>query len=246
MTDFSPLIDALSHARHAIALTGAGISTLSGIPDFRGKNGIYRRSDIDANRLFDIDAFREDPSYYSEHARALIYNLDEKQPSIVHTELARLEKKGIIHAVLTQNIDLLHQKAGSEKVLELHGSASIHRCLTCGKTLPFSDIIKLLETATVPLCPRCHGVLKPDIVFFGEPLPTDTLTEAQDEAEEADLMLVLGSSLTVFPAAALPEITLRKQGKLIIINADPTPLDRFAFWKGTDLAAAFEAVAGTI
>ncbi len=218
------------------------MSTLSGIPDFRGKNGIYRRGDIDANRLFDIGAFRKDPSYYYTHARGLIYNLEDKRPNIVHMELARLEQKGVVHAVLTQNIDLLHQKAGSKKVLELHGSPSVHRCLSCGKAASFSDIVKQLEQAQVPLCPRCRGILKPDIVFFGEPLPEATLNKALEEAREADLMLVLGSSLTVYPAASLPEVTLRKQGKLIIINADPTPLDRFAFWKGTDLAAAFEAI----
>lgn len=243
MTDFSPLIDLIKTARHCVVLTGAGISTLSGIPDFRGKNGFYKRTDIDPNRIFDIDAFKEDPSYYYTHARDFIYNLDSKEPNIVHTELARLEARGNVKAILTQNIDLLHQKAGSKHVLELHGSPAVHHCLRCGATLGFDDIVRILDEGRIPDCPKCHGIMKPDIVFFGEPLPEATLEEAQQEAWEADLMLVLGSSLTVYPAASLPGITAHRGGKLAIINADPTPYDRYAVWKGTDLGEAFSAIA---
>jgi len=243
MQDFAPLLSLLSSARHCVVLTGAGISTLSGIPDFRGKNGFYKRTDIDPNRIFDIDAFVKDPGYYYTHARDFIYNLDEKQPNIVHTELARLEKAGIIKAVLTQNIDLLHQKAGSDRVLELHGSPSVHRCLSCRKTMAFDEIVKTLDAGRIPRCPACGGIVKPDIVFFGEPLPADTLREAEEEALSADLMLVLGSSLTVYPAAGLPGVTRHAGGRLAIINADPTPLDAWMSWRGDDLEAAFTAIA---
>ena len=131
------LTELLKNAKHAVVLTGAGISTLSGIPDFRGVGGLYQRKDIDAGKLFDIDYFRRDPSYYYKHSKDFLYNLDEKEPNVVHTALARLEEKGIIHAVITQNIDLLHQKAGSRKVLELHGSPKEHYCMKCGKSQCF-------------------------------------------------------------------------------------------------------------
>ncbi len=230
----------LKEARHAVVLTGAGISTLSGIPDFRGAGGLYTRTDIDANKLFDLDYFYTDQNYYYEHARDFLYNLDEKEPNIVHSGLARLEEKGFIHAVITQNIDLLHQKAGSRKVLELHGSPLVHRCLSCGKTWDFPSVAKIVRSGGIPRCDKCGGIVKPDIVFFGEGLPVDTLEEAEREAQQADLMLVLGTSLTVYPAAAVPEITLRRGGRIAIINRDPTHLDRYACHIERDLKKAFE------
>jgi NAD-dependent deacetylase len=239
MSDCTPFLELLKNARHCVVLTGAGISTLSGIPDFRGKNGIYKRTDIDTQKLFDIDYFVRDPDYYYTHARDMFYNLDEKEPNIVHTELARLEAAGIVKAVLTQNIDLLHQKAGSRRVLELHGSPAVHHCLRCGKAYAFDEIVAML--AGKVRCPACGGTIKPDIVFFGEPLNSDVLGKSEQEARAADLMVVLGSSLTVYPAAALPEVTLRRGGKLAIVNADPTPLDRLAAWTHTDLATVFTA-----
>jgi NAD-dependent deacetylase len=239
MSDCTPFLDLLKSARHCVVLTGAGISTLSGIPDFRGKNGIYKRTDIDTQKLFDIDYFVRDPDYYYTHARDMFYNLDEKEPNVVHTELARLEAAGIVKAVLTQNIDLLHQKAGSKRVLELHGSPAVHHCLKCGKAYAFDEIVAML--AGKVRCPACGGTIKPDIVFFGEPLNSGILSQAEQEARAADLMIVLGSSLTVYPAAALPEVTLRRGGKLAVVNADPTPLDRLAAWTHADLATVFTA-----
>ncbi len=241
MHDIQALIERLQASKHTVVLTGAGISTLSGIPDFRGKKGIYRRSDIDADRLFSIDAFYDDPSYYYIHAKELIYNLAEKQPNVVHNELARLEAKGLIQTVCTQNIDLLHQKAGSNRVLELHGSPSIHRCLSCAACYSFSEVLEKLVYDTVPTC-SCSGILKPDIVFFGEGLPREVWSDAQDEAEQADLMLVLGSSLTVYPAAGLPECTRRFGGSVALVNADPTPLDASAVWIGRNLEETFTAL----
>ena len=236
------LTELLTNAKHAVVLTGAGISTLSGIPDFRGVGGLYQRKDIDAGRLFDIDCFRRDPSYYYRHSKDFLYNLDEKEPNVVHTALARLEEKGLIHAVITQNIDLLHQKAGSKKVLELHGSPREHYCMKCGKSWDFETIARKVRAGEVPSCDKCGGIVKPRIVFFGEGLPEYDLTEAEREARRADLMLVLGTSLTVYPAAAVPEVTLQCGGKVAIINRDPTHLDRHACWIGRDLKQEFEAL----
>lgn len=241
----APLIDLLNDSEHCVVLTGAGISTLSGIPDFRGKNGFYKRTDIDAQKIFDLDYFLRDPDYYYTHARDFIYNLAEKEPNIIHVQLARLEQMGIVKAVLTQNIDLLHQKAGSKRVLELHGSPSRHRCLKCGKKYSFDKIVEILDSGRIPRC-DCGGIIKPEIIFFGEPLDPEVLGESDDEARTADLMLVLGSSLTVYPAAGLPTSTLRRKGKLAIINADPTPLDNYAVWTYTDLGEAFTAVRDAI
>lgn len=240
--DTDTLIRRLLRAEHLVVLTGAGISTLSGIPDFRGKNGFYTRTDIDTQKIFDIRAFLREPDYYYRHASDFIYNLADKEPNIVHRVLARMEETGLLKAVITQNIDLLHQKAGSQHVLELHGSPSVHYCLDCGAEFDFATVEPIASKGKVPHCTGCGGVLKPRVVFFGEGLPQDVLREAQDEAEAADLMLVLGTSLTVFPAAAVPEITLQQGGQIAIVNADPTPLDRQAVWRGDDLSSFFERV----
>lgn len=243
MNTASELAQLISGSRHCVALTGAGISTLSGIPDFRGPDGLYRRKDIDANRIFDLHYFMSDPSYYYIHAGDFLYNLDEKEPNIVHTTLAKLEKKGIIKAIITQNIDLLHQKAGSHAVYELHGSPLHHHCLQCGMEYSFETIAPHARRKETPRCEKCGGIIKPDIVFFGEALPEEALARSEQHARKADLMLVLGSSLTVYPAAAIPEVTLQCGGKLAIINASPTHLDRHAVWKGADLAESFAALA---
>lgn len=229
-------------ARHCVALTGAGISTLSGIPDFRGPQGLYRRTDIDADKLFDLHYFLHDPSYYYRHARDFLYNLDDKEPNPIHTTLALMERLGLLRAVITQNIDLLHHKAGSRRVLELHGSPLRHRCLQCGREYPFNDIVRAVRANHTPRCDACGGIVKPDIVFFGEALPADVLEDAENEAARADLMLVLGSSLTVYPAAALPEVTLHCGGRLAVVNASPTHLDNAAAWRGDDLTEAFTAL----
>lgn len=242
--DNSPaeLVRLVREARHCVALTGAGISTLSGIPDFRGPQGLYHRTDIDAEKLFDLRYFMRDPSYYYRHGKDFLYNLDDKTPNLVHTVLAELERQGLLQAVITQNIDLLHHKAGSHRVLELHGSPLHHRCLTCGREYSFQDIVRLVRDGQTPHCESCGGIVKPDIVFFGEALPADVLQEAQEEAARADLMLVLGSSLTVYPAAALPEVTVRCGGKVAVVNASSTYLDNAAVWRGSDLLTAFTAL----
>ncbi|GMO26665.1 MAG: NAD-dependent protein deacylase [Termitinemataceae bacterium] len=235
------LFKKITSAKHCTATTGAGVSTLSGIRDFRGKDGLY--NDMDAEKIFDIDYFEQDPSFYYKMTKSFIYNLDEKQASIVHTTLATLEGKGLLNAVITQNIDLLHQKGGSKKVIEVHGSPMIHYCLRCaGIRMPFEEVAAIVKNGNLPKCPKCGAVLKPAITFFGESLPIDALRAAQDEAQKSDLMLVLGTSLTVHPAAGLPQTTLHHGGEIIIVNNMPTPLDSYAALKFDDLATVFEGI----
>lgn len=234
------LFQMLKASRRAVAFTGAGISTLSGIRDFRGKNGLYRQPGT--QEMFDIDLFYRDPSVYYRMAKDFIYNLEEKEPNVVHRVLARLEEKGILRAVITQNIDLLHQKAGSRHVIEVHGSPRTHRCLQCACTLPFEAVAAAAKTGAVVFCPDCGGVLKPEITFFGESLPQQAIAEAQAEAGNADLLLVLGSSLTVYPAASLPYLTLNGGGAVVIVNEQPTSIDDSARLCFKDLGVVFEAL----
>ena len=231
----------IQEAKHLVALSGAGVSTLSGIRDFRGKDGLY--NDLDAEKIFDIDEFERDPSLYYTVAGSFIYGLDGKKPSVVHTVLGELENRGFLKALITQNIDLLHQKGGSVKVIEVHGSPKLHYCLRCpGIRMGFDEAAAIVREGKMPQCPKCGRVLKPAITFFGESLPADALREAVSEAQKADLMLVLGTSLTVYPAASLPDCTLRSGGQVIIVNNMPTPLDRQAVMRFDELGPVFEGL----
>jgi len=234
------LWELINASKHCIAFTGAGVSTLSGIRDFRGKNGLY--TTVDASRMFDIDLFFQDPSVYYRMAKDFIYNLNEKEPSVVHRVLAALERQNLIQAVITQNIDLLHEKAGSKNVIELHGSPAVHFCPSCGYKTDFESVTRIVQSGELPLCPECKRVLKPEIVFFGENLPKDAFKRATHEAENTDLMLVLGSSLVVYPAASIPSITFRSGGKLVIVNDQPTDMDRHACMHFIDLGKTFDTL----
>ena len=228
-------------ARYLVALTGAGVSTLSGIRDFRGKNGLY--NDMDAEKIFSMEYFMQDPSFYYNRAGSFIYNINEKEASVVHLALGELEKRGLLKALITQNIDLLHQKGGSKKVIEIHGSPQVHYCLRCaGVRMGFDEAAALVRAGDMPRCPHCGRVLKPAITFFGESLPAHALRQATTEAQKADLMLVLGTSLTVYPAASMPDYTLRNGGELIIVNNMPTPQDRAAVMRFDDLGEVFEGL----
>jgi NAD-dependent deacetylase len=233
------LFSLIKEAKHLTALTGAGVSTLSGIRDFRGKNGLY--NEMDAEKIFDIEYFEKDPSLYYTQAGSFIYNIDEKEPSIVHLTLGELEKRGYLKALITQNIDLLHQKGGSRNVIEIHGSPAIHYCMRCaGVRISFEEAAAVVRHGKIPECPKCGKALKPAITFFGESLPADALKKAVSESQKADLMLVLGTSLTVYPAASMPEYTLRSGGRIVIVNNMPTPLDSRALLRFDDLGAVFE------
>lgn len=238
--NYDKLFSAIIEAKHLVAFTGAGISTLAGIKDFRGKEGLYKQPNTE--KMFDIDVFYRDPSIYYGMAKEFIYGLDEKKPAIVHTVLAELEKRGILKAIITQNIDLLHQKAGSKNVIEVHGSPSVHYCIKCSYTEPFEKTSKIAKKGEVPLCPECGGTIKPAITFFGEALPQKALMQAEMEASKADFMLVLGTSLVVYPAAALPAYTLRNGGNIAIVNNQPTQFDQYTDLLFEDLEETFEKI----
>ena len=243
------LIEALKGAKYVGCLTGAGVSTLCGIPDFRGPQGLYKQKD--AERIFDIDWFDRDPSIYYNGCAELVYGLDKFQPGPVHQALKHLEDLGILKGIATQNIDMLHQKAGSSNVYEVHGSPILHHCRRCGDEKSFDEILGMIKSKSevvvgqrkmqIPHC-RCGGVYKPDITFFGESLPEEAFTASQSLAIKSDVFLVLGTSLTVFPAAGLPRLTLQAGGKVFIVNAQPTSLDEYAAGVYRDLSEFAEAV----
>ena len=242
------LVEALKGAKCVGCLTGAGVSTLCGIPDFRGPQGLYRQPN--AERIFDIDWFDRDPTVYYSGCSELVYGLGKYQPGPVHKALAHLEDLGLLKGIATQNIDMLHQKAGSSRVWEVHGSPILHHCRRCGAEKSFGEVMAMIEAnggaaaLGEPYVPRCScgGAYKPDITFFGESLPEVAFARSQELAANSDVMLVLGTSLTVFPAAGLPRVTLQRGGKLFIVNAQPTPLDDFAAARYSDLAEFAAAV----
>ncbi|WP_406657451.1 NAD-dependent protein deacylase [Methanolobus sp. ZRKC2] len=228
----------LKESKHCVFLSGAGISTLSGIPDFRGNNGIYRK--FDADKIFDIDHFHAEPEYFYSHSKDFIYNVDERNPNIIHYVLSRLEQLGLVRSVITQNIDLLHQKAGSRNVIEIHGSPKENTCLSCGKIFSYDHVAKIVREDQIPKCDECGGLVKPNITFFGEMLDQKAIMKAVDESSYADLFVVIGSSLVVHPAATLPFYSIRNKGKLVIVNNMPTPLDEHAVLRYKDLGMFFE------
>ncbi len=205
-----------------VVLTGAGISTESGIPDFRSPTGIW--AEFDPLEYATIDAFRADPEkvwrFYALRFRALT----EAEPNAGHLALAALERAGLVRAVVTQNIDLLHERAGSREVVEVHGSIRTSSCLACGARYSLEEVLPLVDEG-VPRCTRCGQVLKPDVVFFGELLPEAAIDRAYELAREARLLLVVGSGLEVWPVSLLPDETLRKGGSVAIVNKGPTTFD---------------------
>lgn len=240
-TDFGLLRDALRKAKCVGCLTGAGISTLCGIPDFRGPQGLYRNPD--AERIFDVDWFDRDPKIYYRGCAELVYGLNRFEPGPVHQALKILEDRGLLQGIATQNIDMLHSKAGSTRVFEVHGSPRIHMCRRCGSAKSFDEILTMINAnggverlgaPYVPTC-TCGGAYKPCITFFGESLPEDEFAAAQSLAIRSDVFLVLGTSLTVFPAAGLPRQTLQAGGKVFIVNGQSTSLDPFAVARYDDL-----------
>lgn len=225
----------LAKSTYAIALTGAGISTESGIPDFRGPSGIWTKDPEAEKRAYQSYAkFQRNPKEYWEDRLAgpsLLGDLNKMAPNPGHYALAELEKMGILKCVITQNIDNLHQKAGSKRVLDYHGNAFKLRCVSCSGRFENRefDLQRLrIEDQLPPLCRGCGGVLKSDIVHFHEPIPADVAQQSLVEAGKCDLMLVCGTSAVVYPFALLPRVAKQRQlGKetiLIEINAEPTPL----------------------
>ncbi len=216
----------LREARYAIALTGAGVSTDSGIPDFRSPHtGLWAQ--YNPMEVASIGGFRSNPVRFYEFWRQRFAKLADAQPNITHQTLAELEARGYVKCVITQNIDSLHQKAGSKRVLEVHGTYTRGVCLGCKKTYSIQEIFKKVERHRVPLCDDCNNLLKPDVVLFGELLTPD-FDQALDEIERCDLLFVLGTSLEVYPIAGLVPHAKRRGAQLAIVNRDATPFDRIA------------------
>jgi NAD-dependent deacetylase len=201
-----------------VALTGAGVSTESGIPDFRSAGGIWAQ--YDAYEVASIDAFRRDPKRVWEFYNLRLDVLADARPNDAHVALAALEARGLLSAVITQNVDRLHIEAGSRDVVEVHGSIGRAVCLACGRVE--DDVRPLLP---LPRCAVCGAILKPGVVMFGELLPPEAIDRATELAREAALLLVVGSSLQVWPVAGLPQETLDRAGKVAIVNREPTPYD---------------------
>jgi NAD-dependent deacetylase len=203
-----------------VVLTGAGISTESGIPDFRSPSGIWAH--YDPLEYATIDAFLADPVKVWDFYGQRLAMLGDAQPNDGHRALAELEDRGWVRAVITQNIDRLHERAGSRALVEVHGSIATSSCLDCGTVVPFDEVVQLLP---VPRCPSCERILKPDVVMFGELLPEGAIARATQLAAQAQLLLVVGSSLEVFPVAGLPLETLGRGGTLAIVNRGETQFD---------------------
>lgn len=227
-------------AGNTVAFTGAGVSVPSGIRGFRGRNGVFADTfrGYRVEELFGIDLFDSDPSLFYAWAKDFVYAVDAYRPNAVHNVLAGLGLRGLLHAVVTQNIDRLHTVAGSPTVYEIHGSPEWHRCRRCGRAYAYAEVRPTAHAGKVPHC-ACGGVLKPDIVFYGEALPERVLQDALKACMMADLCLVLGSSLTVYPAASLPEEAYRCGARIVVVNDTPTPLDRRALLHFSDLTDTF-------
>jgi NAD-dependent deacetylase len=215
----------LREARHAIVLTGAGLSTPSGIPDFRSAGtGLWSRDE--PLEVASLITFRTHPERFFEWFRPLAAQMVYALPNPAHYALARLEEQGRLQAVITQNVDMLHYKAGSKRVLELHGTLRTMSCTQCYKQYEHENFIQaFIENGTIPHCLACCAILKPDVILFGEQLPQKAVSEAQKEARKCDLVMVIGSSLEVLPVAGLPMQAIDHGAHLIIINNSPTYLN---------------------
>ena len=218
----------LKQAHYAVAFTGAGMSTESGIPDFRSPgSGLWEH--VDPMEVASIYGFRQNPKAFYDWVRPLAKTTLNTQPNAGHYTLAELEARGILQAIITQNIDMLHSRAGSKTVFEIHGNMREATCIHCFTVYPAAPILaQLMEDGKVPHCPKCNSVLKPNVVLFGEQLPVREFQAAKEAARKADLMIVVGSSLEVAPASEIPVLAYRTGAKLIIVNLEATSADQMA------------------
>ena len=242
------LAELIGRARSVVALTGAGISVPSGIPDFRTpQTGLWQN--VDPMVLAHIDAFRSDPVRFWSFYGQRFATLDDKQPNGAHRALVAMERHGLLDAVITQNIDMLHRKAGTTELVEMHGSIASCSCLGCGTSVTLEDVSSRLSCAAdgVPRCAECAQPLKPDVVLFGELLCADALERARDLCEGAEVLLCVGSSLEVHPVAGLPRLTHARGGRLAILTQGPTPLDGIASVRlSGDVVAELAALTGAL
>jgi NAD-dependent deacetylase len=225
MNSIDQAAELLRHARHAVALTGAGVSTRSGIPDFRSPgSGMWEQ--VDPLEVASVFAFRRRPEAFFDWIRPLARCLLEAQPNPAHIALAQLEAAGFLKAIITQNIDGLHQKAGSVCVLEVHGHLREATCIRCYRVFPTEQFVNVVLTGGgVPRCPECGNVLKPNVILYGEQLPAAMMQEAQRQTRWCDVMLIAGSSLEVAPASDLPRLARHNGAQLILVNLQPTYID---------------------
>lgn len=237
------LAELVSAAGSVVALTGAGISVPSGIPDFRTPGtGLWEN--VDPMQVAHIDAWRADPERFWRFYGARFQSLEGKQPNEAHLALAELERRGMLDAVITQNIDMLHRKAGTRELVEVHGTIEHSSCLACGAQHPLGETRRRLALAPdgVPRC-DCGDPLKPDVVLFGELLPAGALERAHALASDADVLLCIGSSLEVHPIAQLPGVTRAAGGSVAILTQGPTPFDARADVRlGGDVVAELSAL----
>jgi NAD-dependent deacetylase len=235
--------DLIRHAGTVVALSGAGLSTAAGIPDFRGPRGLYVTRRYDPEKVFDIQAFRLDPRPFFEFSRDFLGIIDGIRPTTTHRFLAALESAGRLNTVVTQNIDGLHQRAGSDHVIPIHGDYERWTCQGCAAHAGLAEMAPRVAAEEVPRCRNCGEVVKPDIVFFGEPVRG--LDAAALAVSEADLLLVLGSSLVVYPAAALPDLA---KGLVVVVNQGAVGLPSAAgrHFVDADLDQFFSAVAACL
>ena len=243
MSDFSRFKELYEKAKRIVVLTGAGVSTLSGIPDFRSSDGLYSKEfgNMRVEEILDIEFFKAHPDVFYSWAKEYWYQMDSFEPNIIHRVLAAMEMKGkLTEGIFTQNIDGLRQKAGSKKVYELHGSVRAGYCMNCHSYFDYHYMADFVNRDTVPYCKNCGGLVKPDIVFYGEPLNNTVLMRAENAFRNADLAIVLGSSLVVNPAATLPYISIREGKDVVIVNRDRTYIDEYAALRFNDLEAFFK------
>jgi NAD-dependent deacetylase len=240
------LADLVRQSRSTVVLTGAGISVPSGIPDFRSPGtGLWEN--VDPMEVAHIDVFERDPARFWTYYRPRFQALGDKRPNRAHEALAELERRGLVEGVITQNIDRLHRAAGSREVVEVHGSIATSSCRACGERFPVERVEALFDADGIARCAVCAGAVKPDVVLFGELLSEAAMGEAQRLAEQAELMLCVGSSLAVYPVAGLPQLTLERGGKLAIVTKGETPYDgdaelRLGGEVDEELAALVEAL----
>lgn len=234
----------LAEAQQAVALTGAGLSTPSGIPDFRSHDtGLWEN--YDPMEIATFHAFRHHPDRFFSWIRPLARRMFNAQPNAAHEALARLEQADYLKYVVTQNIDGLQQRAGTKRIIELHGNIRSGVCIGCYQTYRSEHFAAhLIEEGTVPLCPQCGSVVKPNVILFGEALPVQALMEAKRVVAQCDLLLIVGSSLEVAPASDLPMLARSHQARLIIINQGLTYMDDFCdLLIHADVAQALPAIA---
>ena len=207
----------IKNSKNLVAFTGAGISVESGIPPFRGPTGLWSKYDP---KILDIDFFISHPDISWKYIKEIFYDyMQNVKPNKAHYFLADLEQNGLLKGVITQNIDNLHQKAGNKNVIEFHGTASRLECIECKSKFPSESIS--LENLP-PLCPKCQGILKPDFVFFGEPIPAEAFEKSIELMQNADMVLIIGTTGEIMPASELPYIAKENQAKIIEINIEPS------------------------